>query len=198
MSLQYGLYAAFLPLVGYAGCPASHMSRHLAVGPVALVSLLLKSGLTPLLDEHYHHDYHPTNNTLQQQQQQQQQLQNDNDIDPQDYQTKYNQLAIQCSLLLGISYLILGWCRLGCVTVFLSHAVVSGFTTGAAVLIAASQIQHLLGYRITGETLPQLIAAMVVHRNRWNPVTWALGCAAIAALLTIKKIDVQQQHHPQY
>ena len=113
------------------------------------------------------------------------------------HQTKYNQLAIQCSLLLGISYLILGWFRLGCVTVFLSHAVVSGFTTGAAVLIAASQIQHLLGYSSTGETLPQLIAAMVGHRNRWNPVTWALGCAAIAALLTIKKIDVQQQH-PQY
>ena len=122
MSLQYGLYAAFLPLVGYAGCPASHMSRHLAVGPVALVSFLLKSGLTPLTcwtntttttittSATHCNNYNSNNYKMTM-----------ISIRKTTHQTKYNQLAIQCSLLLGISYLILGWCRLGCVTVFLSH-----------------------------------------------------------------------------
>ena len=136
MSLQYGLYAAFLPLVRYAGCPASHMSRHLAVGPVALVSFLLKSGLTPLTcwtntttttittSATHCNNYKMTMISIRKT----------------THQTKYNQLAIQCSLLLGISYLILGWCRLGCVTVFLSHDQENRRpTTTLAVLVVASR-----------------------------------------------------------
>ena len=163
LPVQYGLYAAFIPLVGYA---AFGTSRQLAVGPVALLSLMLKSGLTELLQKQ---GFHPEDN------------------DP-EYQKIYNQLAIQCSLLLGMAYILMGLCRLGFVTIFLSHAVVSGFTTGAAILIALSQIKYLLGYNISGDNLPKLIESALANRVQWNPVTCALGSAATAAVLSFKKV----------
>jgi MFS superfamily sulfate permease-like transporter len=48
--------------------------------------------------------------------------------------------------LVGIIYLLVGLVRGGCITIFLSHAVTSGFTTGAAVIIALTQLKYVLGY----------------------------------------------------
>ena len=44
---EYGLYAAFMPIFAYA---VFGSSRQLAVGPVALVSLLVYSGLSDFVD----------------------------------------------------------------------------------------------------------------------------------------------------
>jgi len=173
LPVQFGLYSALMPLVAYA---VFGTSRQLAVGPVALLSLLLYQGLTTLLKD------------------QQQQY-----ATPQDYQTAYNNLAVQCSLLVGIVYLLLGACRLGFVTIFLSHAVVAGFTTGAALLIALSQVKYLVGYDVAGDRLPELLRSLFSghHDNKtFNPVTFVLGTVAIALLVALKRIDVKQ--HPQY
>eukprot|EP00798_Chlamydomonas_sp_ICE-L_P001367 gene1367-32731_t len=56
-------------------------------------------------------------------------------------QDKYNKAAIQLAFIVAMLYTILGVLRLGWVTKFLSHAVISGFTTGAAV-------KCLLGFSI--------------------------------------------------
>ena len=109
---------------------------------------------------------------------------------------------MQCSLLVGIVYLLLGACRLGFVTIFLSHAVVAGFTTGAALLIALSQVKYLVGYDVAGDRLPELLRSLFAsHHNSdnnktFNPVTFVLGTVAIALLVALKRIDVKR--HPQY
>lgn len=52
-------------------------------------------------------------------------------------QEKYNMLAIQLSLLVAILYTSVGVFRLGFLTNFLSHSVIGGFTSGAAITIGA-------------------------------------------------------------
>ena len=48
LPVEFGLYSALMPLVAYA---VFGTSRQLAVGPVALLSLLLHQGLTALLQQ---------------------------------------------------------------------------------------------------------------------------------------------------
>ena len=57
----------------------------------------------------------------------------------------YIQLVFTLTFLTGVCQLVLGAARLGGVVNFVSHSVVVGFTAGAAVLIASSQIGHFFG-----------------------------------------------------
>jgi Sulfate permease family len=107
LPVQYGLYAAFAPLYIYA---VFGSSRHLSVGPVAITSLLLGSGLSDLMARRGISE------------------------DADNYETIYVQLAIQTSFLVGVIYLAMTILRLGFITSFLSHSVISGFTSGAAIV----------------------------------------------------------------
>lgn len=114
LPVQYGLYSALMPVYAYA---LFGSSRQLAVGPVAIVSLLLNAGLVTVM------------------------VAKGIEIDDPTYQSVYNRLVIQTSFLVGLITLFMGIARLGFVTIFLSHAVISGFTTGAAVVrIARSKL----------------------------------------------------------
>ena len=44
--------------------------------------------------------------------------------------------------------MLMGLCKLGFVAVYLSDPLVSGFTTGAAVLVFTSQVKHILGLKV--------------------------------------------------
>jgi SulP family sulfate permease len=57
-------------------------------------------------------------------------------------------IAIIVTLLAGIIQLGLGLARLGSLVNFVSHTVVIGFTAGAALLIATSQLKHFLGVNV--------------------------------------------------
>ncbi len=54
-------------------------------------------------------------------------------------------LAIMLALLVGLIQLVLGVFKLGVVVNFLSHPVIVGFTNAAAIIIALSQVNKLLG-----------------------------------------------------
>jgi SulP family sulfate permease len=58
---------------------------------------------------------------------------------------KYVQLAITAACLVGAIQLVLGFARLGALVKFVSHTVITGFTAGAAILIATSQLTHTFG-----------------------------------------------------
>ena len=58
------------------------------------------------------------------------------------------QAAITLSLLVGIFQLILALARFGVLVDFVSHSVMVGFTAGAAILIALSQVKHALGIEL--------------------------------------------------
>lgn len=57
----------------------------------------------------------------------------------------YVQLVISLTLMVGVLTLVMGFARLGFLVNFVSNTVVIGFTAGAAVLIAASQLKNLFG-----------------------------------------------------
>jgi SulP family sulfate permease len=54
-------------------------------------------------------------------------------------------LVLTLTLLTGLIQLAMGLARLGALVNFISHTVIIGFTAGAAILIAASQIKHFFG-----------------------------------------------------
>ena len=107
-----GLYASTLPLLVYALVGSS---RHLAVGPVAMMSLLVFSACSKLATPG---------------------------------SEQYLTLVLLLTLMVGILQLLLGILRLGFLVNFFSHAVISGFTSAAAILIFLSQLKHLLGIKL--------------------------------------------------
>ena len=58
---------------------------------------------------------------------------------------EYIRLVLTLTFLAGVYQLAFGLARLGTLVNFVSHSVVVGFTTGAAILIATSQLKHVLG-----------------------------------------------------
>jgi len=57
-------------------------------------------------------------------------------------------IALTLTFLAGVYQLSFGLARLGALVNFVSHTVVIGFTAGAAILIATSQMKHILGIAI--------------------------------------------------
>ena len=54
-------------------------------------------------------------------------------------------MALTLTFLAGVYQLAFGLARLGALVNFVSHTVVIGFTAGAAILIASSQVKHITG-----------------------------------------------------
>ncbi|MBT3907438.1 MAG: SulP family inorganic anion transporter [Rhodospirillales bacterium] len=66
--------------------------------------------------------------------------------------TEFITLAFALTLMAGVYQLIFGIVKLGQLANFVSHAVVIGFTAGAAILIAASQLKNVMGIDIPQTT----------------------------------------------
>jgi SulP family sulfate permease len=69
----------------------------------------------------------------------------------------YIDAAILLALMSGAMLLLFGLLRMGFLASFLSHPVIAGFITASGVIIAVSQLGHVLGIRGRGENLPQLV-----------------------------------------
>jgi MFS superfamily sulfate permease-like transporter len=97
--------------------------------------------------------------------------------------------AVQVTVFVGFLYLGVGLLRLGFLANFLSHSVISGFTTGAAMIIGLSQLKYMLGVRIPNshtalKTFIELCKA--VGDAQWREVVMCLAWLAI--LLALKKV----------
>ncbi len=91
--------------------------------------------------------------------------------------------ALWIALLSGMMMLVLGLFRLGFLANFLSHPVISGFITAAGLLIAASQLRHLLGTDIRGKTLPEVIPSFVAGLGTISWLTLGLSALILVFLL---------------
>jgi len=101
----------------------------------------------------------------------------------------YIQLVILCGLLIGLGQTILGVFRLGFLVSFISHPVIVGFTSAAAIIIIVSQLKDLLGFPIPRfshlyETVKY--AAQNIESTNWISVVFCLGSIFVISLL--KKI----------
>ena len=61
---------------------------------------------------------------------------------------RYIALAILLALMVGIIQFSMGLARFGFLTNFLSHPILAGFTSAAALIIGLSQLKHVLGVNI--------------------------------------------------
>jgi len=82
----------------------------------------------------------------------------------------------------GALLFVLGLLRAGKLMNFLSHPVLSGFTTGAALVIVISQIKHLTGIPATGQEAPALLAQLMAGVGQTKPMTLMLGLGAMGFL----------------
>ena len=89
---------------------------------------------------------------------------------------EFIQLALTLTFLAGAYQLGLGLGRMGTLVNFVSHSVVVGFTAGAALLIATSQLKHFFGVKIpAGESFLHTWIGLFNQMSSVNP--WATGVA---------------------
>ncbi|SHG06413.1 sulfate permease, SulP family [Microbulbifer donghaiensis] len=142
-----GLYAALLPLLGYALFGSSSV---LSVGPVAILALMTASALSPLATPG---------------------------------SAEYIAGAIILAALSGAFLFAMGLLGLGTLSNLLSHPVINGFVSGAAILIIVGQIGPLFGIESEGDTALQLLLSTLMEIPNADPATAGFGVAATVALI---------------
>ncbi len=148
---EMGLYASILPLVAYA---IFGTSRALAVGPVAVVSLMTAAAIGKL-----------------------------GLASP----AEYAAAAIVLAFLSGLVLLALGVFRLGFLANFLSHPVIAGFITASGILIATSQLKHVLGISASGQNLVEIVGSLLENIGQINLPTVLIGAASVAFLFWVRR-----------
>ena len=148
---EAGIYASIAPIVLYA---IFGTSRALAVGPVAVVSLLTASAIGQVADAGT---------------------------------AGYVIAALTLAFLSGVFLLLLGVFRLGFFANFLSHPVIAGFITASGILIATSQLKHILGVDAHGHTLPEMLGSIFEHLDQISWITFIIGFTATSFLFWVRK-----------
>ncbi|MFC6197905.1 SulP family inorganic anion transporter [Ponticaulis profundi] len=99
---------------------------------------------------------------------------------------EYIAAALALAFLSGAILLVMGILRLGFLANFLSHPVVSSFVTASGILIAVSQLRHILGVEASGHNLPGILTSIVGHISDINLPTVGIGIAALALLYGLR------------
>ena len=91
-------------------------------------------------------------------------------------------LVLTLTFFVGVFQLLLGILRLGTLVNFVSHTVVVGFTSGAAVLIAASQVKNFFGLPIPrGASVAEVAQGLFAHLADVQP--WIFLVALVTLLV---------------
>lgn len=147
---EAGIYASIAPIVLYA---IFGTSKALAVGPVAVVSLLTASAIGQVAETGT---------------------------------AGYAVAALTLAGLSGAFLVLLGVFRLGFLANFLSHPVIAGFITASGILIATSQLKHILGVSAHGHTLPEMLGSIFAHLDQINWITVVIGLSATGFLFWVR------------
>eukprot|EP00879_Flechtneria_rotunda_P022739 GHRR01024015.1.p1 GENE.GHRR01024015.1~~GHRR01024015.1.p1 ORF type:complete len:617 (+),score=164.97 GHRR01024015.1:919-2769(+) len=168
----YGLYGSFLPLLVYALLGSS---RQLGVGPVAVTSLLIGNGIRDMI---------PGSELID----------NPNAPSPEHaaLQELYNHKVIQIAFIVACMYTGVGLLRLGFIVRFLSHSVITGFTSGAAIIIGMSQVRYILGYKVPRvDTLYEQIEVLIEARAGFKWQECVMGISMLLFLLGLRTTSRQ-------
>jgi len=149
----YGLYAALLPIIVYA---LFGSSRQLAVGPVAMDSLLTAASVG---------------------------------VFAQAGTESYIALALLLAFMAGAVQFGFGMFKLGFIVNFLSHPVISGFTSAAALIIAFSQFKHLFGIPLESSPyIHKILIQLFDQLSSTNLYALGIGMGAMIIIYSLKKL----------
>ena len=83
--------------------------------------------------------------------------------------------------------IIMGVMKLGMVTNLLSHSVISGFISASGIIIALSQLKHILGIQAHGDNVVTQLLSMLENIGQFKPMTFVIGVSVIAFLLLARR-----------
>lgn len=98
----------------------------------------------------------------------------------------YIAAALLLALMSGAFLLLMGILRMGFLANFLSHPVIAGFITASGIIIAFSQLKHILGIQAHGENLLALLISLFEHIDDANLYTLAVGVPVLAFLFWVR------------
>ena len=146
----YGLYASTVPTVMYA---LFGTSRHMPVGPPALMALLTFTSVSVIAKPGTE---------------------------------EYISYALLLALMVGVLQLALGLLKMGFLTNFISHPVLSGFIYASAVIIAISQVEQLLGIKISSEkSTPGMMLEIGQRLTEAHLLTLTIGALSVAGIVLL-------------
>lgn len=149
---EMGLYAGIIPLFIYAFLGSS---RSLAVGPVAIASLMVGEAISQTAEP-------------------------GTDL--------YITTAMVLALLVGMILLLMFVLRLGRLVNFLSHSVITGFTSAAALMIAFSQLKYVFGLEFPrGHQFYETLQGLYFSLPTFNSATLAIALVAFFIMWFSKK-----------
>jgi len=156
---QLGLYASILPLMAYA---VFGTSGALSVGPFAIASIMTATALNAAFSGEMTSQI--------------------------SLQADYIAGAVVLAFLSGLFLLLFGFLRLGFLSNFLSFPVISGFISASALVIGSSQLGNLLGISAKGDTLLDVLSAVVTEIDHVHINTLILGISAFIFLFFAPKV----------
>ncbi|MFT6050881.1 MAG: SulP family sulfate permease [Halioglobus sp.] len=148
---EFGLYASILPPILYA---VLGTSNKISIGPVALDSILILTGLSVLAEPG---------------------------------SPAYIELAIALTLMVGLLQFAFGLLRFGFIANFLSYPVIVGYTSAAAIIIIGNQLQSLVGVRVEGGNIFELLYQLLSSSANWNLVTVTIGVSSLLFIYASNK-----------
>ncbi|KAH3830635.1 hypothetical protein DPMN_103880 [Dreissena polymorpha] len=184
-----GLYVSFFPVLIYFFFGTS---RHCAIGTAAVVGLLVGSVMARFYTVTAAVAGGALNTSLDA---------NDTIVDTGVSSTGVTDefkigIAMSLAFLVGVVQIIMGVCRLGFVTTYMSDPLIAGFTTGVAIHVGTSQIKHLLGLKLPRtDGNFQVIYTwkyifLTIHKTNFAPVIISAICIVVLYLV---KAQVNQR-----
>ena len=98
-------------------------------------------------------------------------------------------MVLTLTLIAGVFQFALGLARMGTLVNFVSHTVVVGFTAGAAILIATSQLKHFFGVEIgRGESFAHTWVVLIQKIPESNLYVVAVAVTTLITAILFKKL----------
>lgn len=164
LPLSCGLFAAIYSSIFAA---AFGSSRHLVLGPSNAIAILVQTGTSEILFTYFR------------------------GVEGIERDMIAVQILTQLCLLVGILQILAAACKLGRLTQFVSHSVVVGYMTGAAIAVVVNQLFTFLG--MTREpgvySLYEKGAYLITHFNLLHWPTALVGVGSFILLIVLKRID---------
>ncbi|HEX6535001.1 MAG TPA: SulP family inorganic anion transporter [Gemmatimonadaceae bacterium] len=95
------------------------------------------------------------------------------------------------TLMAGVLLVIMGVAKLGSVIKFIPHPVITGFTSGIAVIIFSSQVKDFLGLRMGAVPAPFLEkwGAFLAHTASFTPAAVGVAAATLAIIVLWPRVN---------
>ncbi|MEW5787508.1 MAG: cob(I)yrinic acid a,c-diamide adenosyltransferase [Pseudomonadota bacterium] len=101
---------------------------------------------------------------------------------------QYIGMVLTLTFLTGVFQLAMGLAKMGALVNFISHTVVIGFTAGAALLIAASQVKNFFGLEIArGAPAYEVVRQLLIQIGDLNPYITTVSVVSLIAGLLARK-----------